>query len=173
MSEKFLNAVLHQHETREQLLKRVREIIDTYSPLCAVLQATVEEVRQFLDFDQVVISCIYPNGDIVATDSRIAATSINNDQHCPCGKPDLITPILGSCSYLSPLTDNPNSETNLWGMLIAHNCADNYEAYHLGKWDEWSLLANELLNHFGIETKVIFHLLTSNVVITTSYCAKL
>jgi two-component system NtrC family sensor kinase len=132
-SEKFLYAVLHQHETREQLLKRVREIIDSSSPLPAILQATVEEVQQFLDIDQVVIHCIYPNSDIVAADSRIAANSINNDQHCGYDN-DLVTPILRTCSHskeVPSVIENTNNETNLWGMLIAHNCTGKC------KWEKW------------------------------------
>jgi CRISPR-associated endonuclease/helicase Cas3 len=41
------------------------------------------------------------------------------------------------------------------GLLDLDNCDDNYEVYHLGEWDEWSQLANELFNHFGIAPKVI------------------
>lgn len=133
--EKFLSTVLHQHEIRDQLLKQVREIIDSSSPLTAILQATVEQVRQFLDLDQVVISCIYPNNDndIVAADSRFAASSINNDNYCGCNKTDLVTPILRSCDRLSSLSDNnTHSQTNLWGMLIAHNCRGC-------KWQEWEI----------------------------------
>ena len=37
------------------------------------------------------------------------------------------------------------------GLLDLDNNED-YEEYHLGKWDEWSPLASELLNHFGIAT---------------------
>jgi len=40
------------------------------------------------------------------------------------------------------------------GLLDLDNNED-YEEYHLGKWDEWSIEANELLNLFGIITKVI------------------
>jgi two-component system, NtrC family, sensor kinase len=141
--EKFLQAVLEQHETREQLLKRVREIIDSSyssfnSSLPAILQATVEQVRQFLDIDQVVIHRIYPNNDIVAADSRIVIDSTinNNNENCGCSKADLVTPILRS-SFDSEgvpfVTNNINSEANLWGMLIARNCEGEC------KWQEWEI----------------------------------
>ncbi len=39
--------------------------------------------------------------------------------------------------------------------LLDLDSNEDYEQYHLGKWNEWSLQANELLNHFGIETKII------------------
>jgi two-component system, NtrC family, sensor kinase len=151
--EKFLYAVLHQHETREQLLKRVREIIDSSSPLESILQATVKEVRQFLDIDQVVIYSIFPNSDIVAADFRITSNGINNNQNLNCGKADLVTPILrcpwqptlqvprsgtkmasrSDSNEIPPVTDSTNSETNLWGMLIAHNCGGEC------KWEEWEI----------------------------------
>jgi len=46
------------------------------------------------------------------------------------------------------------NDTGEKGLLDLDNNED-YEEYHLGNWDEWSLLANELLNHFGIATKTI------------------
>ncbi len=133
--EKFLIVALQQHETREQLLKRVREIIDSSASLSTILQATVEQVRQFLDIDQVVIHCIYPNSDFVATDARIAVNSIDNDQDCGCNKTDLVTPILRTfdSKKLPSVTDNTSSEANLWGMLIACNCTGEY------KWQEWEI----------------------------------
>ncbi|MGV8879298.1 MAG: CRISPR-associated helicase Cas3' [Sphingobacteriaceae bacterium] len=45
-------------------------------------------------------------------------------------------------------------DTGEKGLLDLDNNED-YEDYHLGKWDEWSIQANELFNHFGISTKVI------------------
>jgi CRISPR-associated endonuclease/helicase Cas3 len=40
------------------------------------------------------------------------------------------------------------------GLLDLDNNED-YEAFHLGKWEEWSPMAYNVLNYFGIETKVI------------------
>ena len=40
------------------------------------------------------------------------------------------------------------------GLLDLHDKED-YIEFHLGKWNEWSMQANELLNHFGISTIII------------------
>lgn len=58
------------------------------------------------------------------------------------------------------------------GLLDLDNNED-YEDYHLGKWDEWSLQANELLNHFGISTKVISKSeALKNLEYVVDYCKK-
>jgi CRISPR-associated endonuclease/helicase Cas3 len=46
------------------------------------------------------------------------------------------------------------NDTGEKGLLDLDNNED-YEEYHLGKWNDWSPLAYELLDHFGIGTKVI------------------
>ncbi len=50
---------------------------------------------------------------------------------------------------------------------------EDYEQYHLGKWNEWSLQANQLLNHFGIETKIIpVKEALENLEYVVDYCKK-
>jgi len=41
------------------------------------------------------------------------------------------------------------------GILDLDECEIDYENYHLGNWDEWSIKANELLIHFGLPIKII------------------
>ena len=132
--EKFRVAALHQHEMREQLLKRVREIIDSSSPLSAILQTIVKEVGQFLNIEQVVIYRIDPNSDLVALNS-LAPLNVNNGEPCCCSA-DLVTPILRlhSAKEVSSMTDDTtDGETNFWGMLIAHNCGNKRD------WQEWEI----------------------------------
>jgi CRISPR-associated endonuclease/helicase Cas3 len=58
------------------------------------------------------------------------------------------------------------------GLLDLDDKAD-YENYHVGKWNEWSVAAYELFNHFGIETKVIpKQEALSNLDYVVSYCTK-
>ncbi len=58
------------------------------------------------------------------------------------------------------------------GLLDLDNNED-YEQYHLGKWNEWSLQANELLDHFGIETKIIsVKEALANLEYVVNYCTK-
>ena len=45
-------------------------------------------------------------------------------------------------------------DTGEKGLLDLDN-NEEYEDYHLGQWDDWSIEANEIFNHFGISTKVI------------------
>jgi two-component system, NtrC family, sensor kinase len=144
--EKSLYNALNQHETREQLLKRVREIIDSSSPVPEILQAIVEEVRKFLDLDRVEIYSIYPNSDIF-TATRTTSDSTKNIQPYVCGKADLVTPILPAlydsigkaCPKgldLLPAIDNIHNignGANYWGMLIAGNCGGEC------KWQEWEI----------------------------------
>jgi CRISPR-associated endonuclease/helicase Cas3 len=58
------------------------------------------------------------------------------------------------------------------GLLDLDN-NENYEEYHLGKWDEWSIEANVLLNHLGIKPRVIsrFEAL-ENLEYVVSFCKK-
>ncbi len=131
--EKFRVAALHQHETREQLLKRVREIIDSSSPLSAIVQTIVKEVEQFLDIEQVVIYSIDPDSDIVASNSRLAPLNLKNGEPCCCSA-DLVTPILRLHSAkVSLMTDDTTQGETNWGMLIAHNCGNKRD------WQEWEI----------------------------------
>lgn len=58
------------------------------------------------------------------------------------------------------------------GILDLNNC-EEYEEYHLGKWGEWSLLANELLNHFKIPTESISKKKAlENLEYVVQYCKK-
>ncbi len=58
------------------------------------------------------------------------------------------------------------------GLLDLENNED-YEIFHLGNWDEWSIDANELLNHFGIITKVISKSeALENLSYVVDYCKK-
>ncbi|RYX85341.1 CRISPR-associated helicase Cas3', partial [bacterium] len=58
------------------------------------------------------------------------------------------------------------------GLLDLDNNED-YEQYHLGKWNEWSVQANVLLNHFGIETKIIsVKEALENLEYVVGYCKK-
>lgn len=64
------------------------------------------------------------------------------------------------------------NDTGEKGLLDLDNNED-YEDYHLGKWDEWSLQANELLNHFGISTKVFSKSeALKNLEYVVDYCKK-
>jgi CRISPR-associated endonuclease/helicase Cas3 len=50
---------------------------------------------------------------------------------------------------------------------------EDYIEYHLGKWDKWSIQANELLNHFGISTIVITKdKALENIDYVVNYCKK-
>ena len=50
---------------------------------------------------------------------------------------------------------------------------EDYEQYHLGKWNEWSLQAIELFNHFGIEAKIIpVKEALENLEYVVNYCKK-
>lgn len=58
------------------------------------------------------------------------------------------------------------------GLLDLDNNED-YEDVHLGKWDEWSNQANELLNYFEITTKVISKKeALENLESVVNYCKK-
>jgi CRISPR-associated endonuclease/helicase Cas3 len=58
------------------------------------------------------------------------------------------------------------------GLLDLDNNED-YEEYHLGKWDEWSIKANELLNHFGIiTTEICKDEALNNLEYVVGYCKK-
>jgi CRISPR-associated endonuclease/helicase Cas3 len=58
------------------------------------------------------------------------------------------------------------------GLLDLDNNED-YEDVHLGKWDEWSIQANELLNFFEITTKVISKKeALENLESVVNYCKK-
>ncbi len=50
---------------------------------------------------------------------------------------------------------------------------EDYEEYHLGKWNDWSIKAYELFNHFGIPTKIISKSeALQNLDYVVSYCKK-
>ena len=62
------------------------------------------------------------------------------------------------------------NDTGEKGLLDLDNNED-YETYHLGNWDEWSIKANELLHYFGIETRAITKAeALKNLEYVVSYC---
>jgi CRISPR-associated endonuclease/helicase Cas3 len=64
------------------------------------------------------------------------------------------------------------NDTGEKGLLDLDNNED-YEEYHLGKWDVWSVKANELLQYFGIETRVITKVeALENLEYVVNYCKK-
>ncbi|MCU0430984.1 MAG: CRISPR-associated helicase Cas3' [Cytophagaceae bacterium] len=62
------------------------------------------------------------------------------------------------------------NDTGEKGLLDLDDKED-YEEFHLGEWNEWSIQANEIFNHFGIPTKVITkNEALANLEYVVSYC---
>jgi PAS domain S-box-containing protein len=144
-----LRRELYQRVERERLVAQMTQHIHQSLELREILQTTVEDVRQFLRCDRVIISQLTPEGSgTVITESvgegwpSILAANIYD----PCfvddyaeqyrqgrvmAKADIedgsVNPghveLLQQCQVRANLVVPIVQEGQLWGMIIAHHCA--------------------------------------------------
>ncbi len=141
--------LLQQQVEQQQLVMEVTQRIRQSLDLSNILQTTVDQVRQFLHVDRVIIFQFLPNGHgIVAVESCGAdwTAILSAEIYDPCfhenyiesfkqgaftAKADVQTADIGAC-HLELLTQfqvranlvMPIMQGDaLWGLLIAHHCA--------------------------------------------------
>jgi PAS domain S-box-containing protein len=139
---------LQQCIERERLVARIAKKLHQSLDLAEILQTTVDEVRQYLQTDRVLIFRLQPDGQgIVVTESVGAEwlSFLSQSFHDPCLnesnlepfrqgrttiKPDIYDGSIDPChvKLLESLQVRANlvvpilQNNYLWGMIIAHHC---------------------------------------------------
>ncbi|QIZ71753.1 MHYT domain-containing protein [Oxynema aestuarii] len=167
-------------QAREELLKqnqrsqlfaeltiKIRQSLD----IGEILKTTVEEVRQFLDTDRVIIYRLWPDGSgTIVTEAVISDTIpiLGQEFDDPCFKnkytekyrsgrvtaiadienanlQDCHIHLLKSCGVKANLVVPLLEREKLWGLLIAHQCS------HTRQWTPWEIeLLEQLANQVSI-----------------------
>lgn len=161
---------LHQ-QPRDRLISDIALQIRQSLDLNTILQTTVDEVRQFLQTDRVIIFRFYADGmgvvDVESVGSNWTAI-LSTQIHDPCfsehyiepfrrglvtAKADIYKADLTPChlELLAGFQVRANlvvpilQRDHLWGLLIAHHCAEPRE------WQEIEIdLLRQLATHAGI-----------------------
>ncbi len=151
---KQAEAALHQQADREQLLRLISQQISQAIELDDVLAVAVDEVRQTLQADRVLIFHLTSNGSGVVLKESVVPDypSIEamwfEDEHFPpsCyefylqGKPRMVDRTAldswGECfipfmqqtqvqsKIVAPIIQQHDQAPHLWGLLIVHACAE-------------------------------------------------
>jgi two-component system, cell cycle sensor histidine kinase and response regulator CckA len=163
-----VNSRLQQEAERQRLVMEITQRIQKSLTLEKILTKTVEEVRQFLDTDRVIIFRFDPEwiGSVVAESVGFGWTSILSTRiYDPCFGQSCIEPFRQGC--VTAKTDIYNAgidrchiemlakfqvranlvvpimqEENLWGLLIAHHCVSPRQ---------WQTLEIDLLRQLAMQ----------------------
>jgi PAS domain S-box-containing protein len=169
-----LRAQLQQRIEKERLVAQTTQKIHQSLDLEEILQTTVTEVRQFLQTDRVVIFRLQPDGWGTVVTESVGAEWIpllSTSLYDPCChenyieafrqglvtvKPDIYHANISPChiELLTKLQVRANlvvpiiQDNQLWGLLVAHHCAD------IRHWQPLEVdLLKELATQLGIALK--------------------
>jgi PAS domain S-box-containing protein len=152
-SRKQAETLLHQQFEQQRLVMEVTQRIRRSLHLQEILQTTVEEVRQLLQTDRVIIFQFDSNwsGTVVVESVATEWTAILSTQICdPCFGKDYVEPyrqglvttksdiytagidachreLLANFQVRANLVVPVLQGDNLWGLLIAHHCTEPRE----------------------------------------------
>ncbi|WP_088888827.1 GAF domain-containing protein [Leptolyngbya ohadii] len=166
-----LHRELQQRIERERLVAQITQHIRRSLDLQTILQTTVDEVRQFLQTDRVILFRLEPDGSgTVVTESVGSAwqSILASNIHDPCftegyvepyrqglvtAKPDIYNGTIDPChvELLARFQVKANlvvpilQDDQLWGLLIAHHCATPRQ---------WQLLEVDLLKELANQVSI-------------------
>jgi two-component system, NtrC family, sensor kinase len=124
---------LQRLKKQEQLFNVVRKSIHSHVQLEPALQTTVDEVRQFLQVDRVVIYRYHDNGNYtMAFESLRKPDRISSSIQKT--KASLVFPIYVKLEKAeNQYSAQEARQKQVWGLLIVYDCS------HCRQWQEWEI----------------------------------